>query len=444
MSEPTIIDQIGAIEKKKQAPLAERMKPQTIEEFVGQAKVLGEGSLLRRMIKADQLRSIILHGPTGVGKTSIARIIANATASQFININAVTAGIKDIKAAIEQAEYLQLQGRRTILFIDEIHRFNKAQQDALLPFVENGTVILIGATTENPYFEVNGALISRTLVFRLEPLDEAQISQLVRRAIANERGLAHLAPQVDDAAIDYLAAFCYGDARKALNALELAALSTDPAADGQLIIKKEDIAASFQRKDIRYDKNGDQHYDVISAFIKSMRGSDPDAALHYLARMIAAGEDPMFIARRVVIAAAEDVGNANPNALVLATAAQQAVAAIGLPEARIPLAQAVSYIACSPKSNRAYLAINQALADVESADIGMVPAHLRDSSYKSAKKMGHGIAYQYPHDYPDGYVAQQYMPKPLAGKKYYHPTERGAEKRLKQYLDFIGNGGAKE
>ncbi len=439
MRKMTIIDRIGDIEKKKNAPLAERMKPQTIEQFVGQQAVLGEGTLLRRMIKADQLRSIILHGPTGVGKTSIARIIANLTSSQFVSINAVTSGIKDIKAAVEQAEYQQLQGRRTILFIDEIHRFNKAQQDALLPYVENGTLILIGATTENPYFEVNGALISRTLVFRLEPLDEDQIGQLIRRAISSENGLAHLAPQVTDEAIAYLAAFCYGDARKALNALELAVLSTDPAADGSLQIGKQDIAASFQRKDIRYDKKGDQHYDVISAFIKSMRGSDPDAALHYLARMLAAGEDPMFIARRVVIAAAEDVGNANPNALVLATAAQQAVAAIGMPEARIPLAQAVSYIACSPKSNRAYLAINEALDDVERADIGVVPAHLRDSSYKSASKMGHGIAYRYPHDYPDGYVEQQYLPTTLADKHYYQPSERGAEKRLKQYLDYIKN-----
>ncbi len=430
----TIMDRLGDIEKKKNAPLAERMKPLNIDEFVGQQDILGEGTLLRRMIKADQLRSIILYGPTGIGKTSIARIIANMTSSQFLSINAVTSGIKDIKQAIEKAEYALLQGVRTILFIDEIHRFNKAQQDALLPFVENGTIILIGATTENPYFEVNGALISRTLVFRLKPLEESQIKTLIKRALTSKRGLASLSPVVSEDAIDYLANFCYGDARKALNALELAVLSTDPNEDGSLSITKDDIAASFQRKDIRYDKNGDQHYDVISAFIKSMRGSDPDAAIHYLARMLSAGEDPMFIARRVVIAAAEDVGNANPNALVLATAAMQAVSLIGMPEARIPLAQAVTYIACSPKSNKAYLAINQAISDTQKVDIGVVPPHLRDSSYKSAKTFGHGVDYQYPHDFKDGYVKQQYLPDALLDRRYYQPTERGTEKRLKQYL----------
>ncbi len=433
----TIIDRLTDIEKNKNAPLAERMKPLSIDEFVGQHDILGEGTLLRRMIKADQLRSIILYGPTGIGKTSIARIIANMTASQFLSINAVTSGIKDIKQAIEKAEYKLLQGSRTVLFIDEIHRFNKAQQDALLPFVENGTIILIGATTENPYFEVNRALISRTLVFRLKPLQEDQIITLLKRALTSERGLASLAPIVSDEAIDYLASFCYGDARKALNALELAVLSTDLNQNGELLISKDDIAASFQRKDINYDKNGDQHYDVISAFIKSMRGSDPDAAIHYLARMLAAGEDPMFIARRVVIAASEDVGNANPNALVLATAAMQAVNFVGMPEARIALAQAVTYIACSPKSNKAYLAINQAISDTEKVDIGVVPAHLRDSSYKAAKTFGHGVDYQYPHDFENGYVKQQYLPDALLDRRYYQPTERGAEKRLKQYLEYL-------
>ncbi len=433
----TLLDRIGEMEKQKNAPLAERMKPVTIDDFIGQSEVMGEGTLLRRMIKADQLRSIILYGPTGVGKTSIARIIANATKSRFISINAVTSGIKDIKQAVEQAEYEQLSGAKTVLFIDEIHRFNKAQQDALLPFVENGTLILIGATTENPYFEVNGALVSRTLIFRLEPLGQDELIALIKRAIVDSRGLADFSPQVTEEAIRYLAEFCYGDARKALNALELAVLSTDPDDAGNLIIDREIIAASFQRKDIRYDKNGDQHYDVISAFIKSMRGSDPDAAIHYLARMLAAGEDPVFIARRVVIAASEDVGNANPNALVLANAAMQAVSLIGMPEARIALAQAVTYIACSPKSNRAYLAINQALADVEKLDIGVVPPHLRDSSYKSAKKFGHGVSYKYPHNFDDAFVAQQYLPDVLLGKTYYEPSERGTEKRLKQYLDFL-------
>ncbi len=433
----TLLDRIGEMEKQKNAPLAERMKPVTIDDFIGQDDVLGEGTLLRRMIKADQLRSIILYGPTGVGKTSIARIIANATKSRFISINAVTSGIKDIKQAVEQAEYEQLSGTKTVLFIDEIHRFNKAQQDALLPFVENGTIILIGATTENPYFEVNGALVSRTLIFRLQPLSQVELVALIRRAIVDRRGLADLNPKVSDEAITYLAEFCYGDARKALNALELAVLSTDPDDAGDIVIDRAVIAASFQRKDIRYDKNGDQHYDVISAFIKSMRGSDPDAAIHYLARMLAAGEDPMFIARRVVIAASEDVGNANPNALVLANAAMQAVSLIGMPEARIALAQAVTYIACSPKSNRAYLAINQALADVEKLDIGVVPPHLRDSSYKAAKKFGHGVSYKYPHNFDDAFVAQQYLPDALLGKTYYEPSERGTEKRLKQHLDFL-------
>lgn len=432
-----ILDQIKQTEQAKHAPLAERMKPADLESFVGQEAVLGPGSLLRRMIKADQLRSIILYGPTGVGKTSIARIIASLTKAQFLSINAVTAGIKDIKASIEQAEYAQLQGAKTVLFIDEIHRFNKSQQDALLPYVENGTIVLIGATTENPYFEVNGALISRALVFRLSPLEEAHLKTIIKRAITHPQGLSELAPEVSEAAIDYLAQFCSGDARKALNALELAVLSTDPQADGSLKISREDIANSFQRKAIRYDKNGDQHYDVISAFIKSIRGSDPDAALHYLARMLSAGEDPLFIARRIVISASEDIGNANPNALVLAIAAMQSVQFIGMPEARIPLAQAVTYLASSPKSNRAYLAINRAMDDVEQRDIGEVPIHLRDASYKNAKKFGHGLNYKYPHDCENGYVKQQYLPDSLLGTQYYQPSSRGSEEKLMRYLSGL-------
>lgn len=432
-----ILDQIKQTEQAKHAPLAERMKPADLESFVGQEDVLGPGSLLRRMIKADQLRSIILYGPTGVGKTSIARIIASLTKAQFLSINAVTAGIKDIKASIEQAEYAQLQGAKTVLFIDEIHRFNKSQQDALLPYVENGTIVLIGATTENPYFEVNGALISRALVFRLNPLEEAHLKTIIERAITHPQGLSELTPDVSEAAIDYLAQFCSGDARKALNALELAVLSTDPQPDGSLKISREDIANSFQRKAIRYDKNGDQHYDVVSAFIKSIRGSDPDAALHYLARMLSAGEDPLFIARRIVISASEDIGNANPNALVLAIAAMQSVQFIGMPEARIPLAQAVTYLASSPKSNRVYMAINRAMADVEQRDIGEVPIHLRDSSYKSAKKFGHGLDYRYPHDYENAYTKQQYLPDSLVGTQYYQPSSRGSEEKLMRYLNSI-------
>ncbi len=432
-----ILDAIVESEQQHKAPLAERMKPRNLDEFVGQNDVLGEGSLLRRMIKADKLRSIILYGPTGVGKTSIAKIIASLTSSEFISLNAVMSGIKDIKAAIERAEYFQLQGLRTILFIDEIHRFNKSQQDALLPHVESGRLILIGATTENPYFEVNPALISRALVFRLNALEQDDIKTLIRRAIVDARGLQSLSPQVDEDAIDYVSLFCNGDARKALNALELAVLSTDPNDDGKLVITVDDIKDSFQRKDIRYDKQGDAHYDVISAFIKSIRGSDPDAAIHYLARMLYAGEDPKFIARRLVISASEDIGNANPNALNVAVSAMHAVQFIGVPEARIPLAQATTYLASSPKSNRAYLAINAALDDIKSRDIGEVPPHLKDASYKAAKNFGHGVDYKYPHNYDNAYVPQQYMPTALKDTAYYTPSNRGTEQKLAAYLNYV-------
>ncbi|MCK8059016.1 MULTISPECIES: replication-associated recombination protein A [unclassified Fusibacter] len=435
-----LLDMINDEQIRHDAPLAERMKPASLDEFVGQESVLGEGTLLRRMIKADQMRSIIFYGPTGVGKTSIARIIAKITSSQYLNMNAVTSGIKDIKEAIAKAEYAKLSGQKTILFIDEIHRFNKAQQDALLPYVENGVICLIGATTENPYFEVNGALISRTMVFRLEALDDDQLTIIIKRALSEPgRGLADYHPIMEEEAISYLANFCYGDARKALNALELAVLSTDPNRDGDLVVTLADIKASFQRKDVRYDKGGDQHYDIVSAFIKSIRGSDPDAALHYMARMIAGGEDPMFIVRRIVISAAEDIGNANPMALVVATAAADAIKLIGMPEGRIVLSQAVTYLASSPKSNKAYAAIGLAQADVETKDIGEVPSHLKDASYKSAKKLGHGVDYKYPHAYDGAYVKQQYMPEALQGASYYDPSDRGEEKHLKAYLNSIQN-----
>ena len=433
-----LLDLVQQKQEKVMAPLAERMKPVSLDEFVGQESILGEGTLLRRMIKADQLRSVIFYGPTGVGKTSIARIIASITASQFLSMNAVTAGIKDIKDAVISAENAMLAGRKTILFVDEIHRFNKSQQDALLPYVEKGTLCLIGATTENPYFEVNGALISRSMIFRLEALEEAHLMSIVNRALVSpERGLGDFRPEITEEAMLALVRFCAGDARKALNALELAVLSTDPDGVGRIVVTLDAVKSCFQRQSLTYDKGGDTHYDVISAFIKSIRGSDPDAALHYLARMLDSGEDPMFIVRRVVISASEDIGNANPMALVVANAAADAVRLLGLPEGRIPLAQAVTYLASSPKSNRAYLGINAAQSDVANRPIGQVPSHLRDSSYKSARAFGHGIGYKYPHDFDQAHVAQQYLPDTLVGTRYYEPSERGEERKLKEYLENL-------
>lgn len=434
-----LLEMLQQEQEKTSAPLAERMKPKSLDEFVGQEAILGEGTLLRRMIKADQLRSLIFYGPTGVGKTSIARIIASMTSAQFLSMNAVTAGIKDIKDAVASAEMAQMAGRKTILFVDEIHRFNKAQQDALLPYVEKGTLCLIGATTENPYFEVNGALISRSMIFRLEALEANHLQSILERALVERgRGLGDVAPEVTPEAMEALVRFCGGDARKALNALELAILSTDPDERGLIKIDVTSVQACFQRQSLTYDKGGDIHYDVISAFIKSIRGSDPDAALHYLARMLDSGEDPMFIARRVVISASEDIGNANPMALVLATAAADAVKLVGLPEGRIALAQAVTYLASSQKSNRAYQGINRAQSDVAKTSIGSVPPHLRDSSYKGARAFGHGEGYLYPHDYPGAYTPQQYLPDALVGTRYYEPSDRGEEAKLKAYLEGRG------
>ncbi len=430
-----LLDSIIEKEKAAKAPLAERMKPRNLDEFVGQEAVLGKGSLLRRLIENDNLRSLIFYGSSGVGKTSIAKIIAQMTKAQFITLNAVISGIKDIKDAIARAEEALINGQKTVLFIDEIHRFNKSQQDALLPYVESGLVILIGATTENPYYEVNKALISRTMVFVLEALKPAEMRLILERALTAERGLKALNVSVSEEALDFIVDYSAGDARKALNALELAVLTATPSNDNNLI-DVETVKACFQRRDLKYDKKGDNHYDVISAFIKSIRGSDPDAAIHYLARMLAAGEDVNFIARRIVISASEDVGNANPNALIVATAAMQAVQFVGMPEARIALAQAVTYLASSPKSNRAYLAINQALADVEQGAIGDVPPHLCDMSYKSKFKTKEHL-YLYPHDYKNAYIKQQYMPTELLGKKYYQPSNRGTERRLSEYLEHI-------
>ena len=429
---------------KTEAPLAARLRPRTLDEFVGQEHILGKGKLLYRAIQADRLRSLIFYGPPGTGKTTLARIIANTTRSAFMQINATTAGVKDIKDCVAAAsDRLGIDGTRTIVFIDEIHRFNKAQQDALLPHVENGTVTLIGATTENPYFEVNKALVSRSLVFELQPLTEANIRQILQNALADsERGLGAFQASLTDEALDFLASRANGDARTALNALELAVLTTSPDADGRVTIDLEVAQECIQKRALLYEKNGDNHYDTISAFIKSMRGSDPDAALYYLAKMIYAGEDVRFIARRIVICAAEDVGNADPHALQVAMAAAQAADFVGLPEARIPLAQAATYVACAPKSNAAYLGIDRALADVKNIPVQSgVPRHLRDSHYPGAKELGNGTGYRYAHDYPHHYVPQQYLPDELVGRRYYEPTENGVEKRIGDRLRWLREQG---
>ena len=426
---------------KKQAPLAERLKPKKIEDYVGQEHILGKGKLLWRAIKADKITSLILYGPPGTGKTSLAKVIANSTKANFLQLNAVTSGVKELRDVIEEAKnVLGMYNRKTILFLDEIHRFNKSQQDGLLPYVENGTIILIGATTENPYFEVNNALLSRSMVFKLEPLSEKNIVIIIERALCDkEVGLGNLPIDLDEEALSFLSGFSGGDARIALNALELAMLTTAKNENGKINIDLEGIKECLQKKQLNYDKGGDYHYDTVSAFIKSMRGSNPDATLHYLARMLYGGEDAVFIARRIVIAASEDVGNADPNALVIANSAAQAVQFIGMPEARIILAQAATYVATAPKSNASYVGIKKAIKDVEEKDIGQVPIHLRDQSYGSAKKIGHGINYLYPHSYANHYVAQQYMPDELIGSKYYELSESGYEAELKKRMEWLKN-----
>lgn len=418
------------------APLAARMRPTTLEEFVGQEQIVGKDKLLYRAIKGDRLGSLIFYGPPGTGKTTLAKIIANTTKSEFVQINATTAGIKDIKDTVTAAkERLGMFGKKTILFIDEIHRFNKTQQDTLLPHVEDGTLVLIGATTENPYFEVNRALVSRSVIFSLEPLRQKDIASLLRRALADEeKGLGSYHAKMDEDALDFLSNTANGDARAALNALELAVLTTDPDDDGMIHITLSVAEDCIQRRALQYDKGGDNHYDTISAFIKSMRGSDPDAALYYLAKMIYAGEDPKFIARRVVICAAEDVGNADPHALQVAVSAMQAVNFIGMPEGRIPLAQAVTYVSCAPKSNAAYLGIDKALADVRNVQIKGVPPHLRDGHYSGSQDLGNAIGYKYAHDYPNHYVEQQYLPDELVGTVYYDMSNNGVERRMKEHM----------
>lgn len=427
--------------KKKEAPLASRMRPRSLEEFKGQKHILSESSQLYRSIKADRLSSVIFYGPSGTGKTSLARVIANTTKADFKQINATTSGKKDMQETIETAKRnLAGYGKKTILFIDEIHRFNKAQQDYLLPFVEDGTVTLIGATTENPYFEVNGALISRSLIFELKPLEKKDIISIIDEALMDkERGMGSYNGAMDDDAKEFLAEISGGDARIALNAVELALLTTPASEDGKIHVTSEVIGQCVQKKNVRYDRDGDNHYDTISAFIKSMRGSDPDAAVYYLARMLYAGEDVDFIARRIMICAAEDVGNADPRALQVAVAAAQAVHVLGMPEARIPLSEAAIYVACAPKSNASYLAIDKALESVKTRSIKSVPPHLADAHYAGAAKLGHGIDYKYAHDFPEHYVKQQYLPDEVAEERFYEPGDLGYEKTMKERLERLRN-----
>lgn len=424
---------------EKDSPLAARMRPSSLDEVVGQKHIIGKDKLLYRAIKADKLSSVLFYGPPGTGKTTLAKVIANTTSAQFCQLNATASSKKEMEEVVSQAkDSMGMYGKKTILFIDEIHRFNKGQQDYLLPFVEDGTVILIGATTENPYFEVNGALLSRSIIFELKTLSKDEIKELLYRAVTDvEKGMGSFGAVLEDDAAEFLADAANGDARRALTAIELGILTTDRGGDGKIHITLETASECIQKRVVRYDKTGDNHYDTISAFIKSMRGSDPDAAVYYLARMLYAGEDIKFIARRIMICAAEDVGNADPQALQVAVAASLAVERIGMPEAQIILSQAVIYVASAPKSNTACEAIANALELVRSSKTPNVPQHLQDSHYKSSAKLGHGIGYRYAHAYPDHYVAQQYLPEELAGTVFYSPTENGYEKMIGDYLSNV-------
>lgn len=423
----------------KEAPLASRLRPVTLEEVVGQQHIIGKDKLLYRAIKADKLGSVIFYGPPGTGKTTIAKVIANTTSANFKQINATAAGKKDMEEIVKEAkDALGMYGKKTILFVDEIHRFNKGQQDYLLPFVEDGTLTLIGATTENPFFEVNGALLSRSRIFELKPLEREDIKEMIRRAVYDkERGMGAYDAVIDEEAMEFLAEVVGGDARRALNAVELGVITTEREADGKIHIDMAAAQECIQKRAVRYDKNGDQHYDTISAFIKSMRGSDPDAAVYYLARMLYAGEDVKFITRRIMICASEDVGNADPQALVVAVAAAQAAERVGLPEAQIILSQAVAYVATAPKSNASCNAVFEALSKVEEKGSLPVPAHLQDSHYKGAGKLGRGQGYLYAHDFPNHYVKQQYLPTGLEGCGFYRPSENGYEKRIREHMNFI-------
>ena len=424
---------------KDESPLASRLRPTTLDEVVGQQHIVGKDKLLYRAIKADKLSSIIFYGPPGTGKTTLAKVIANTTSAEFMQINATSAGKKDMEEVVAAAKNNQgMYGKKTILFIDEIHRFNKGQQDYLLPFVEDGTIILIGATTENPYFEVNPALLSRSVIFELKKLSTEDIRTLLLRAINDtEKGMGSYHAQMDDDALEFLADMANGDARAALTAIELGILTTDRSEDGIIHITLDVASECIQKRVINYDKTGDNHYDTISAFIKSMRGSDPDAAVYYLARMLYAGEDVKFIARRIMILASEDIGNADPQALQVAVAAAQAVERLGMPEARIVLAQAVTYMASAPKSNSAINAIDRAMRVVQETKTPPVPVHLQDAHYKSAGKLGHGKGYKYAHDYKNHYVKQQYLPDGLTGEVFYEPSENGYEQQIRAYYKKI-------
>ena len=424
---------------KDESPLASRLRPTTLDEVVGQQHIVGKDKLLYRAIKADKLSSIIFYGPPGTGKTTLAKVIANTTSAEFMQINATSAGKKDMEEVVAAAKNNQgMYGKKTILFIDEIHRFNKGQQDYLLPFVEDGTIILIGATTENPYFEVNPALLSRSVIFELKKLSTEDIRTLLLRAVNDtEKGMGSYHAQMDDDALEFLADMANGDARAALTAIELGILTTDRSEDGIIHITLDVASECIQKRVINYDKTGDNHYDTISAFIKSMRGSDPDAAVYYLARMLYAGEDVKFIARRIMILASEDIGNADPQALQVAVAAAQAVERLGMPEARIVLAQAVTYMASAPKSNSAINAIDKAMRVVQEPKTPPVPVHLQDAHYKSAGKLGHGKGYKYAHDYKNHYVKQQYLPDGLTGEVFYEPSENGYEQQIRAYYKKI-------
>lgn len=424
---------------KSESPLASRLRPTTLDEVVGQQHIVGKDKLLYRAIKADKLSSIIFYGPPGTGKTTLAKVIANTTSAEFKQINATSAGKKDMEEVVEQAKANQgMYGKKTILFIDEIHRFNKGQQDYLLPFVEDGTIILIGATTENPYFEVNGALLSRSVIFELKKLSKDDIKVLLTRAVSDkEKGMGSYNAVIDEDALEFLADVCNGDARAALTAIELGVLTTDRSEDGIIHITIDVASECIQKRVISYDKTGDNHYDTISAFIKSMRGSDPDAAIYYLARMLYAGEDIKFIARRIMICASEDVGNADPMALVVATSASQAIERIGMPEAQIILAQAVNYVACAPKSNASCESVFAAMDVVKNTKTAPIPTHLQDAHYKGAEKLGHGLGYKYAHNYPNHYVKQQYLPDGLTDQTFYHPTDIGYEKTIQEYFKKI-------
>ena len=425
---------------EKEAPLASRLRPTTLEEVVGQQHIIGKDKLLYRAIKADKLSSIIFYGPPGTGKTTLAKVIAHTTSAEFRQINATVAGKKDMEDVIKKAQDLKgMYQKKTILFVDEIHRFNKGQQDYLLPFVEDGTIILIGATTENPYFEVNSALISRSSIFELKPLSKEDIKKLLERAVYDvEKGMGSYGAVIDEEALDFLADVAGGDARSALNAVELGILTTERSTDDKIHITIDVAAECIQKRVMNYDKTGDNHYDTISAFIKSMRGSDPDAAVYYLAKMLYAGEDIKFIARRIMICAAEDVGNADPMALTMAVSASQAIERIGMPEAQIILSQAAIYVATAPKSNSAVNAIFEAMDNVKKMKT-TVPSYLQDAHYGGAANMGRGIGYKYAHDYPNHYVEQQYLPDEIKDEKFYHPSDNGHEKDIKEWMNFLKN-----